>query len=67
MDLAVWSVVVVQDLSRCKWCMHAVVVKALAVWKEVYEIQYCLSLEWDDLWVFLEVQGLALLVQGTQL
>ena len=66
-DPAVQSVVGVQDLSRCEQCAYTAVAKVLVVWKEVYEIQYCLSSEQDDLWVFPEVQGLALLVQGTQL
>ena len=67
MDPAVWSGVVAQDLSRCKQWVHTAVAKAVVVWKEVYEIQYCLSLEQDNLWVFPEVWGLDLLVQGTQL
>ena len=65
MDPAVWSAVGVQDLSGHKQCTCMAVAKVLAVWKEVYEIQYCLSLELDDLWVFPEVWGLTLLVQGT--
>ena len=67
MDPAVQSAVVAWDLSRHEQCVHTVLVKVLAVWKEVYEIQYCLSSEWDDLQVFPEVWGLALLVQGTRL
>ena len=60
MDLAVWSVAGVQDLSRHEQHACTVVAKVLAVWKEVYEIQYCLSSEQDNLQVFLEAWGLAL-------